>query len=139
MPWPGQTEPDPAQNQVIALRLLNPAGYFKTQVPCECLYDFGSELAHVWPFEEQTDKLASVCTCPCRHTLKLLNSWFFFFFNVTVNNEYGMSSNHHRAEISSTKKTGKTMQIKWDFLSSHTHKLSCKCNSWNWRKPFLKS
>lgn len=80
------------------------------------LYDFGSELAHVWPFEEQTDKLASVCTCPWRHTLKLLNSWFFFFFNVTVNNEYGMSSNHHGAEISSTKKIGKTMQTKWDFF-----------------------
>lgn len=120
MPWPGQTEQAPVRSQVIADRLLNYVFYLKRKCHVNVpMYDLDESWLMSGHFEEQTDKLASACTCPCRHTLKLLNSWFFFFLYVTVNNEYGMSSNHPGTKKSSTKRTGKTMQIKWDFFLPH--------------------
>lgn len=118
MPWPGQTDPAPVLSQVIALRLLNPACYLKTQVPSECVSYMTLDQSWLMSghFEEQTNKLASVCTCPCRYTLKLLNSWFFFFFLCHSKQWIWNVKHHHGTKKSSTKRTGKTMQIKWDFF-----------------------
>lgn len=117
MPWPGQTEPDPVQNQVIAHGLLNHSCYLKSKSAMwMCLYMtcFRAPSSLVILKNRQTSLHLPV-PVP-RHTLELLNNWFFFFSNVTVNNEYGMSSNHRGTKKSSTKRTSKTMQIERDFF-----------------------